>query len=99
MGSNVSEGLTVDLTNQCHAVQLAWLTHHSHRLDRQSMKKKLLAGTHLVVDRYAYSGVAFSTAKVSNSTLLCKGGLPRRDGLNPNNTFLCWRLCFFRVST
>lgn len=28
------------------------------------MKRKLEAGTHLVVDRYAYSGVAFSTAKV-----------------------------------
>lgn len=28
------------------------------------MKRKLQAGTHLVVDRYAYSGVAFSTAKV-----------------------------------
>lgn len=28
------------------------------------MKRKLEAGTHLIVDRYAYSGVAFSTAKV-----------------------------------
>ncbi|GJJ72671.1 dTMP kinase [Entomortierella parvispora] len=29
----------------------------------QAMKRKLEQGTHLVVDRYAYSGVAFSTAK------------------------------------
>jgi hypothetical protein len=34
--------------------------------NRQAMKGKLQAGTHLVVDRYAYSGVAVSIAKVTN---------------------------------
>lgn len=29
------------------------------------MKNKLSEGVHLVVDRYAYSGVAFSAAKVN----------------------------------
>lgn len=31
------------------------------------MEKMLKSGTHLVVDRYAFSGVAFSSAKVSRN--------------------------------
>ncbi|KAF9579042.1 hypothetical protein BGW38_004878, partial [Lunasporangiospora selenospora] len=47
----------------------------------QSVKKKMQEGTHLVVDRYAYSGVAFSTAKGLDLTW-CKNpdqGLVRPD--------------------
>ncbi|KAG0272979.1 hypothetical protein BGZ95_011231 [Linnemannia exigua] len=47
----------------------------------RSMKRKLEAGTHLIVDRYAYSGVAFSTAKGLDLTW-CKNpdkGLVRPD--------------------
>ncbi|KAF9362284.1 hypothetical protein BGX34_006468 [Mortierella sp. NVP85] len=50
----------------------------------QTMKKKLLAGTHLVVDRYAYSGVAFSTAKGLDLTW-CKD--PDRGLIRPDLTF------------
>ncbi|KAF8929602.1 thymidylate kinase-domain-containing protein [Dissophora ornata] len=50
----------------------------------QSMKRKLQAGTHLVVDRYAYSGVAFSTAKGLDLTW-CKN--PDRGLVRPDLTF------------
>ena len=33
---------------------------------RQHMEQLLMGGTHLVVDRYAYSGVAYSAAKGLN---------------------------------
>ncbi|KAF9434910.1 hypothetical protein BGZ76_007214 [Entomortierella beljakovae] len=49
-----------------------------------SVKRKLLSGTHLVVDRYAYSGVAFSTAKGLNLTW-CKN--PDRGLIRPDLTF------------
>ncbi|KAF9173166.1 hypothetical protein BGX20_003932, partial [Mortierella sp. AD010] len=50
----------------------------------QSIKRKLLSGTHLVVDRYAYSGVAFSTAKGLDLTW-CKN--PDRGLIRPDVTF------------
>ncbi|KAG0202204.1 hypothetical protein BGX28_005196 [Mortierella sp. GBA30] len=50
----------------------------------QSMKRKLREGTHLVVDRYAYSGVAFSTAKGLDLTW-CKN--PDRGLVRPDLTF------------
>merc|ERR1719251_247466 len=42
----------------------------------------LMAGTHVFIDRYAYSGVAFSAAKPGLSLEWCKGpdkGLPQPD--------------------
>ncbi|KAG0251036.1 hypothetical protein BG011_007886 [Mortierella polycephala] len=50
----------------------------------QEMKRKLSAGIHLVVDRYAYSGVAFSTAKGLDLTW-CKN--PDRGLIRPDITF------------
>ncbi|KAG0004601.1 hypothetical protein BGZ80_004777 [Entomortierella chlamydospora] len=50
----------------------------------QSIRRKLLSGTHLVVDRYAYSGVAFSTAKGLDLTW-CKN--PDRGLIRPDLTF------------
>ncbi|KAF9916378.1 hypothetical protein BX616_003929 [Lobosporangium transversale] len=50
----------------------------------QTIKRKLLAGTHLVVDRYAYSGVAFSAAKGLDLTW-CKD--PDRGLIRPDITF------------
>ncbi|KAG0262414.1 hypothetical protein DFQ27_002340 [Actinomortierella ambigua] len=49
----------------------------------QSMKRKLQAGTHLIVDRYAYSGVAFSAAKGLDIEW-CKH--PDRGLLRPDKT-------------
>jgi hypothetical protein len=43
-------------------------------IESEGIKRDLLAGTTIIVDRYVYSGVAFSAAKVSNSVLeLMKG--------------------------
>ncbi|KAI7829503.1 thymidylate kinase-like protein [Gamsiella multidivaricata] len=50
----------------------------------QAMKRKLQQGIHLVVDRYAYSGVAFSTAKGLDLTW-CKN--PDRGLVRPDLTF------------
>ncbi|KAG0208562.1 hypothetical protein BGX33_006161 [Mortierella sp. NVP41] len=50
----------------------------------QTMKRKLETGTHLIVDRYAYSGVAFSTAKGLDLTW-CKN--PDRGLVRPDLTF------------
>ncbi|KAG0056836.1 hypothetical protein BGZ83_003130 [Gryganskiella cystojenkinii] len=50
----------------------------------QAMKRKLEQGTHLVVDRYAYSGVAFSTAK-GLDLQWCKN--PDRGLVRPDLTF------------
>ncbi|KAF9900541.1 hypothetical protein EC991_007193 [Linnemannia zychae] len=50
----------------------------------QTMKRKLEEGTHLVVDRYAYSGVAFSTAKGLDLTW-CKN--PDKGLVRPDLTF------------
>ncbi|KAF8936084.1 hypothetical protein BGZ47_009655 [Haplosporangium gracile] len=50
----------------------------------QFMKRKLEAGIHLVVDRYAYSGVAFSTAKGLDLTW-CKN--PDKGLVRPDLTF------------
>ena len=44
------------------------------------MKKRLEEGVHLVVDRYAFSGVAFTAAKVHSTTVtlraMCLLALP-----------------------
>ncbi|KAG0093474.1 hypothetical protein BGZ93_010877 [Podila epicladia] len=50
----------------------------------QAMKTKLREGVHLVVDRYAYSGVAFSAAKGLDLTW-CKN--PDRGLVRPDLTF------------
>lgn len=42
----------------------------ANRWEKQAqMQKQLLEGTHVVVDRYAFSGIAYSTAKNSNLTM------------------------------
>ena len=53
-------------------------------LCRASLKAKLAAGTTLVCDRYAYSGVAFTAAKPGLNFEWCKQcdrGLPSPDAV------------------
>lgn len=45
-----------DIRDQCS---------HTRDIFRDAMEQMLKSGTHLVVDRYAFSGVAFSSAKVN----------------------------------
>ena len=48
----------------------------------RELRASLDAGTHVFVDRYAFSGVAFSAAKPGLSLEWCKGpdkGLPQPD--------------------
>lgn len=48
----------------------------------KSIKQKLQEGQSIVLDRYAFSGVAFTAAKGTQSIDWCKGpdvGLPRPD--------------------
>ena len=52
-------------------------------LQRSQIRKYLLSGTTLVVDRYAYSGVAFTAAKQVNSF-----------SLSALSSLLCLWLCF-----
>lgn len=40
-----------------------------HHVTRDAMEQMLKSGTHLVVDRYAFSGVAFSSAKVKEECI------------------------------
>lgn len=63
-----------------HAVHLLFSANRWERVNH--MESLLLSGTTLVVDRYAYSGVAYSAAKQGLSLSWCKApdaGLPKPD--------------------
>lgn len=55
------------------------------------MKEALAAGRHVIIDRYAFSGVAFSAAKDELSIEWCKG--PDRELPKPD------LVCFLDVSS
>ncbi|TRY63989.1 hypothetical protein TCAL_02077 [Tigriopus californicus] len=63
-----------------HAIHLLFSTNRWEKVDE--LKRALENGSHVVVDRYAFSGVAFSAAKDGMSMQWCKQpdrGLPRPD--------------------
>jgi len=63
-----------------HVVHLLFSTNRWEKADE--LKQLLASGTHVIVDRYAFSGVAFSAAKPSMSMEWCRQpdrGLPKPD--------------------
>merc|ERR1719510_2321157 len=63
-----------------HVIHLLFSANRWERVEE--LKKALLNGTHVIVDRYAFSGVAFSAAKPGLSLDWCRQpdrGLPRPD--------------------
>ena len=77
---------------------------HTWQWIRDAMEQMLKSGTHLVVDRYAFSGVAFSSAKVnkgmryiSMEMVLIRDSLIRDLILNGVNilTSACWYLILY----
>lgn len=65
-----------------HAVHLLFSANRWETVDQ--MKEKLNSGVNLVVDRYAYSGVAYTSAKPGFDIEWCKQcdiGLPKPDAV------------------
>lgn len=63
-----------------HAIHLLFSANRWEMKDE--LKSTLLSGTHVIVDRYAFSGVAFSAAKSEMDIEWCKNpekGLPKPD--------------------
>nr|XP_020465715.1 thymidylate kinase isoform X1 [Monopterus albus] len=88
IGQQISAYLKSDTDFEDHAVHLLfsanrWEMHNEVILThRPLMKRKLEQGVTLVVDRYAFSGVAFSSAKQGFSMDWCRNpevGLPKPD--------------------
>eukprot|EP00092_Neocalanus_flemingeri_P021239 GFUD01023013.1.p1 GENE.GFUD01023013.1~~GFUD01023013.1.p1 ORF type:complete len:249 (-),score=87.18 GFUD01023013.1:174-875(-) len=80
IGSIINSYLTCTKELDDHAVHLLFSANRWEL--EQDIVSTLKAGTHVIIDRYAYSGVAFSAAKPSLSLSWCKQpdiGLPRPD--------------------
>ena len=63
-----------------HVIHLLFSANRWEKVEE--LKKALLNGTHVIVDRYAFSGVAFSAAKPGLSLDWCRQpdrGLPKPD--------------------
>jgi len=63
-----------------HVIHLLFSTNRWEK--REELTKALDAGQHVLIDRYAYSGVAFSAAKAGMDLDWCRGpdrGLPKPD--------------------
>ncbi len=76
IGSYLSGEQELDNTS-CHLLFSAQRWEASEKI-----RKVINSGNHIVCDRYAYSGVAFTAAKGSRSFQWCKGadrGLPKPD--------------------
>ena len=61
-----------------HVIHLLFSTNRWEK--REELTKALEAGQHVLIDRYAYSGVAFSAAKAGMDLDWCRGpdrGLPK----------------------
>ena len=61
-----------------HVIHLLFSTNRWEK--REELTKALDAGQHVLIDRYAYSGVAFSAAKAGMDLDWCRGpdrGLPK----------------------
>lgn len=80
IGGVINDYLKGDKQLDDHVVHLLFSSNRWEKLEE--MNKALSAGTHVIVDRYAFSGVAFSAAKDGMSLEWCKNpdrNLPRPD--------------------
>ena len=78
--NNISVGWRCTKALDDHAAHLVFSANRWEL--EQDILSTLNAGTHVIIDRYVYSGVAFSAAKLSLSLSWCKQpdiGLPRPD--------------------
>lgn len=80
IGKLINSYLCKQIELDDHAVHLLFSANRWETLDR--MKHKLSEGIHLIADRYAYSGVAYTSAKTGFDFDRCKQtdtGLPKPD--------------------
>lgn len=80
IGQLINDYLLKKIELEDHAVHLLFSANRWETVS--SMKQKLNAGIHLIVDRYAYSGVAYTSAKTGFDIEWCKQcdlGLPKPD--------------------
>lgn len=88
IGSLINAYLGCNTELEDHVVHLLFSANRWEMVEE--MKKSLNSGITIIVDRYAFSGVAFSAAKEAMNFSWCKGpdvGLPRPD-----------LVCFLNVS-
>eukprot|EP00040_Diaphanoeca_grandis_P003315 m.24607 g.24607 ORF g.24607 m.24607 type:complete len:215 (+) comp14676_c0_seq1:71-715(+) len=80
IGGMIDSYLRKDIELDDHVIHLLYSANRWESIE--GIKKKLEAGTTLVIDRYAFSGVAFSSAKEGMDLDWCKqpdAGLPVPD--------------------
>lgn len=80
IGKLINEYLTNQKELNDHAIHLLFSSNRWETIDE--MKKKLNSGINIIVDRYAYSGVAYTAAKKDMDFEWCKQsdkGLPKPD--------------------
>jgi dTMP kinase len=80
MGGLINGYLTKEIELEDHAVHLLFSANRWESVN--TMKDKLNSGINLIVDRYSYSGVAYSAAKSTMDFEWCKTceiGLPKPD--------------------
>lgn len=80
IGKIISDYLSKKIELEDHAVHLLFSANRWETV--KDMKEKLNSGINLIVDRYAYSGVAYTSAKTGFDFDWCKQtdvGLPKAD--------------------
>jgi dTMP kinase len=80
IGSVIDNYLTYAQEVEDRAIHLLFSANRWEQ--EREIRSRLASGTHVIIDRYAYSGVAFSGAKPGLSLAWCKQpdvGLPRPD--------------------
>ena len=80
IGSMINDYLSKKIELEDHAVNLLFSANRWETV--KDMKEKLNSGVNLIVDRYAYSGVAYTSAKTGFDFDWCKQcdvGLPKAD--------------------
>lgn len=98
IGRLINSYLTKEIELEDHAVHLLFSANRWETVDQ--MKEKLNKGVNLIVDRYAYSGVAYTAAKTGFDFDWCKQcdkGLPKPDlvfFMDSNQLKLDSRECF-----
>lgn len=82
IGKTINDYLECKSELEDHAIHLLFAANRWEAVPK--MKELLLGGTTLIVDRYSYSGVAFSSAKPHINMQWCinaEVGLPKPDGV------------------
>lgn len=82
IGKIINSYLTKEIELDDHAIHLLYSANRWEKVPQ--LKEKLASGITLVIDRYAFSGVSFSSAKVGMNLEWCKhpdSGLPVPDVL------------------